>query len=120
MYARSYEKNAYAAEEEARTLPSGYCGVAFEGEGEPPPAAPETVCVEGEGKTEEPSPVSLFFSKLPFLQKLRPREGSLVSSFFSSTEDILLIGIFLLLLLSKEGDPLCAVAVLILFFSDKF
>ena len=28
-------------------------------------------------------------------------------------------GLFLLLLLSKEGDPLCAIAVLILFFSDK-
>ena len=49
-----------------------------------------------------------------------PTSGFSLGSLFSEGEDLLLIGIFIFLLFSREGDPLCAAAILILFFSDKF
>ncbi len=118
MYARSYEKSTCEAED-MRTLPSGYCGVAFEDEGEVPPAH-GSPCEKPKGPSERSGPLSHLLSKIPFLQRMHPGEDSLFTSLFSSTEDFLLIGIFLLLLLSKEGDPLCAAVILILFLSDKF
>ena len=122
MYARSYEKNQNDIEE-ARALPNGYHGVAFECAEDTPPhpeAEAEAASAPLSEEAETASPVSLFFSKNPFLQKLHSPKGNLLGSLFANTEDIFLIGLFLLLLLSKEGDTLCAVAILILLFSDKF
>ena len=119
MYARSYEKNCGEAEEQ-RALPSGYRGIAFDNENEPSAEAQAPCKDECDGAQPSAAPKSLLLSRLPFLWRLRPQEGSLLGSLFSDTEDFLLIGIFLLLLFSKEGDPICAIAILILFFSDKF
>ena len=127
MYARSYEKNTQ--EEEMRPLPMGYSGVAFESEAaEPPPPIPEPsipTAAEASAPLESESASAgvfpSFLSHIPFLQKIklpfleRPSFGSL----FSDTEDLLLLGLALLLLFSKEGDSLCAIAVLILLFTGK-
>lgn len=113
MYARSYDRDG--AEEEARVLPGGYGGTAFESE---TVAAAEPIRAEEPAK-EEAAPASLF-SRVPFLDRfMKGGKGSPLGGLFSDTEDLILLGLFLLLLLSKEGDPLCAIAVLILFFSDK-
>lgn len=121
MYARSYEKNEFS--EDVQPLPSGYRGVAFERETEEnePPSAPAHENAEAVMTSSGAinSPLSFFNRFLP-LRRLWPEgKGGMLGSFFSDTEDILLLGIFLLLLLSKEGDTLCAVAVLILLISDK-
>ncbi len=126
MYARSYEKNMFE-EEPQRTLPSGYSGVAFESEAAlPPPPQPDTEAnaeesLPASGETAEAGIFSSLFTRIPFLQriKLPAFEKFPLGNWFSDTEDLLLLGLFLLLLLSKEGDPLCAVAVLILFFAGK-
>lgn len=111
MYARSYDRDC--AEEEARVLPGGYSGTAFESE-----TAAEPITAE-EPKGEEEAPASLL-SHIPFLDRfIKGGRGSPLGGLFTDTEDLILLGLFLLLLLSKEGDPLCAIAVLILFFSDK-
>ena len=125
MYARSYEKNA-CEEEVQRTLPSGYSGVAFESEAaEPPPPNDPSIPTEEStpvsGNTAEPGIFSSLLTRIPFLQRIKLPFGEKFSlgGWFSDTEDLLLLGLALLLLFSKEGDPLCAVAVLILFFSGK-
>lgn len=117
MYARSYENLTQA--QDVRPLPSGYSGVTFESEDEAPPAEQVSLPLDGKCEPKEERPFSSLFSKIPFLQRLMPQQGGLFGSLFADTEDILLLGLFLLLLLSKDGDPLCAVAILILFFSDK-
>ena len=68
---------------------------------------------------ENHSPLSFLDRFLPLKRLFPEGRGGLLGSLFSDTEDILLLGIFLLLLLSKEGDTLCAIAVLILLISDK-
>ena len=125
MYARSYD--AHTAEESTpRTLPSGYSGVAFENEAIEPPSEPHTPCETCAPQEEEQAAAAGLFSSLhgriPFLDKLKfpIPQGLSFGAFFSETEDFLLIGLFLLLLLSKEGDPLCSVAVAVLFFTGKF
>lgn len=125
MYARSYEKNAFE-EEVQRTLPSGYSGVAFESEAaEPPPQNDLPIRTEEStpvgGDTAEAGIFSSLLTRIPFLQRIKLPFGDKISlgGWFSDTEDLLLLGLALLLLLSKEGDPLCAVAVLILLFSGK-
>lgn len=125
MYARSYDTHT-SEESTLRTLPSGYSGVAFENEAtEPPPPMAHAPCDVPVPEEEETVAAGLFSSlcgRIPFLQKIKfPAIQRLsVGSLFSDTEDFLLIGLFLLLLLSKEGDPLCAVAVAVLFFTGKF
>lgn len=126
MYARSYEKSVGEAEP-IRTLPSGYSGVAFESEAAEPPPPQNDLSINA----EESAPVSsdaaeagIFSSlltRIPLLQRIKLPFGEKfhLGGWFSDTEDLLLIGLALLLLLSKEGDPLCAVAVLILFFSGR-
>ena len=130
MYARSYEKNT-REEEGTRILPSGYSGVAFESEPAETPA-PEMHCPKPEPLAacapapcedtceEEDGPAALPW-RIPFLQKIKipHAEGFSLGSLFSDTEDLLLLGMFLLLLFSKEGDFLCAAAILILFFTGK-
>ena len=116
MYARSYEANEPLAS--AVALPSDYHGVAFEKEEERALPTEEECTPAVAEATEEKSVLASFFGRIWPKGRMH-REGSLFSSLLSDTEDILLLGIFLLLLLSKEGDPLCAAAVLILFISDK-
>ncbi len=125
MYARSYEKNAFE-EEVQRTLPSGYSGVAFESEAAEPPQQDDIVLRREESvptaqEATEAGGFSSLLTRIPFLQRIKLPFGEKFSfgGWFSDTEDLLLLGLALLLLLSKEGDPLCAVAVLILFFSGK-
>lgn len=126
MYARSYEKSTYE-EEPIRTLPSGYSGVAFESEAAEPPPPPDDIALRGEEcvpAAQEATEVGSFASlltRIPFLQRIKLPFGEKFSigGWFSDTEDLLLIGLALLLLFSKEADPLCAVAVLILFFLGK-
>ena len=124
MYARSYEKNTFE-EEPQRTLPSGYSGVAFESEAALPPppdtGAPAEESLPASGEAVDAGIFSTLLTRIPFLQriKLPAFEKFSFGNWFSDTEDLLLLGLFLLLLFSKEGDPLCAVAVLILFFSGK-
>ena len=121
MYARSYEKNDY--EQGTPPLPSGYHGVAFEHEEEKecaPPSEPPCIPAGGAPRCEENAPLSFLDRFLPLKRIFPEGKSGFFGSLFSETEDILLIGIFLLLLFSKEGDPLCAVAVLILLISDKF
>ena len=103
-------------------LPSGYHGGAFEREEAKecaPPNEPPCIQVGGASKSEGGAPLALLDRILPIKRLLTVGRGGFFGSLFSETEDILLLGIFLLLLLSKEGDPLCAVAVLILLISDK-
>ena len=125
MYARSYEKSTN--EEESRPLPMGYSGIAFESEAaEPPPSAPELsnpITAEANASAES-AEAGIFFpllSRIPFLQKIKLPfpEHSPFGSLFSDTEDLLLLGLALLLIFSKEGDSLCAIAVLILFLTGK-
>ncbi len=128
MYARSYEKSTH--EEEARPLPMGYSGVAFESEAaEPPPAPDPSIPIAAQTETyteqeEKTASVGIFSSlseRIPFLQKIKLPFGERFSfgSAFSDTEDLLLLGLALLLFFSKEGDSLCALAVLILFLTGK-
>ena len=107
--------------EDLRTLPSGYHGVAFENEtAQPPPDVPCEEIGDMQEKAEATSAPASAFCHIPFLQKLSfGKAGGLFGSLLSNTEDALLLGLFLLLLLSGEGDPLCAVAILIIFLSDK-
>ncbi|MBQ8268923.1 MAG: hypothetical protein IKA53_00850 [Clostridia bacterium] len=119
MYARSYEKNDY---EQAPPLPSGYRGTAFENEGieEMGAGAQESIPASAPcEKKEEAGPLSFLDKIFPKGRMRFAEKGGLFGALLSDTEDILLLGVFLLLLLSKEGDPLCAVAVLILLISDK-
>ena len=119
MYARSYEKNDY---EEAPALPSGYRGTAFEHElGEPCAPAPDESISASAPYTERESTGALSFLErlIPIKRMLPEGRSGLFGSLFSDAEDILLLGIFLLLLFSKEGDTLCAIAVLFLLISDK-
>jgi hypothetical protein len=121
MYARSYEKNGY--EEAAPHLPSGYRGTAFEQEPCEEATAPlteESVPASLLGASGEGAGPLAFLEKLLPLKRLLPvGKGGFFGSLFSDAEDILLLGILLLLLFSKEGDPLCAVAVLVLLISGK-
>ena len=127
MYARSYEKNT--SEEEIRPLPMGYSGVAFENAAaDPPSPAPEPsmpITAEENAQSENESVAASIFSPLlshiPVLQKIKLpfAQRSPLGSLLSDTEDLLLLGLALLLLFSKEGDSLCAIAVLILLFSGK-
>ncbi len=121
MYARSYEKNGLT--EGAPPLPSDYRGVAFERENETEaisaPPTEESIPVIKPTDARNSVLPSLLDRFLP-IKRLLPKGGDgWLTSLFSETEDILLLGIFLLLLLSKEGDTLCAIAVLILLISDK-
>ncbi len=127
MYARSYEKSTHE-EEPLRTLPSGYSGVAFESEAaELAPPPPQDIPIGAEQsvpaarETAEAGIFSSLLTRIPFLQRIKRPFGEKfpLREWFSDTEDLLLLGLALLLLLSKEGDPLCAVAVLILFLTGK-
>ena len=121
MYARSYGESTHE-EESARTLPCGYHGTAFETE-ERETAPPSEICAVDcikECEEEKPRLLDSIFAHLPFFkEKGKPFGGFSLGSLFSEGEDLLLIGIFIFLLVSREGDPLCAAAILILFFSDK-
>lgn len=125
MYARSYDTHT-GEEGAARALPSGYSGIAFENEAIEPSPQPHAPCEPCAPQEEEQTAAAGLFSpphgRIPFLDKLKfpALQGLSLGTLFSDTEDFLLIGLFLLLLLSKEGDPLCAVAVAVLFFSGKF
>jgi hypothetical protein len=122
VYARSYGESTHE-EESARALPCGYRGTAFEVE-ERETAPPSEICesdCKKECEEEKPRLLESAFAHLPFFkEKGKPFGGFSLGSLFSEGEDLLLIGIFIFLLLSRESDPLCAAAVLILFFSDKF
>ena len=124
MYARSYD--THPSEENIHALPCGYSGNAFENTPPAPlkePTAPNAceACTAKEERTAEAGIFASLRGRIPLLDKIKIPALQRLSfdTLFSDTEDFLLIGLFLLLLFSKEGDPLCAVAVAILFFSGK-
>ena len=135
MYTRSY-----FPEEERINVPENYDGSAFGGEGmdaglanvQPSVAEPkispqdiptfseETADAEKpqEERTESAGIFGSLFSKLPFGNILQGGIGNFLKldKFRFGSEEILLIGIELFLLLSKDGDKECAVMLLLLLF----
>jgi len=95
------------------TLPSGYDGTAFEKEiteraeeASPPPE---------ESAPDEPTAEVGLFSRLPFLKGVRGIE-KLRLPFDLGSEDIVLLGIALLLFFTKDGDRECALMIALLLF----
>ena len=107
MYMRTYEAN-----EERIPLPSGYDGTAFEKEiSEKAEAIEAKESPPPEEKTEE---VGLF-GKIPFLNRFWGANGTKLP-FDLSAEDLVLLGLALLLFFTKDGDRECALMIALLLF----
>ena len=108
MYTRSY-----GTEEDKLTLPSGYDGTAFEKEIRE--KAEEAAIPPDEPKLEEPSEEVGLFSRIPLLKSIRGFER-LRLPFDLGSEDLVLLGIALLLFFTKDGDRECALMIALLLF----
>lgn len=123
-----YTRNYYT--EEPSRLPENYSGVTFKEE--PPVTEANTVAadappkdeidkiIEKEEANEASAPARGWLSKLsgaPLFSSIFSKEGGLFGSLGLSkigTEEILIIGVALFLLFSKEGDKECAIILLLL------
>ena len=106
MYMRSY-----GAEEERMPLPSGYDGTAFEKEINEKAAEDVAEALAPEEKTEEAG-LSL---KLPFFKGFGTFKG-IKLPFDLGGEDLVLLGLALLLFFTKDGDRECALMIALLLF----
>ncbi len=128
MYTRSYT----AGVDQPATLPENYDGTAFQQSAAE--VFPDPVREDAEHPAQRAEPAGAFgsrsqkgggkfpsLSEIPILGSLfrgqRWRDGGFLSSI--GTEELLIIGLALFLLLSKDGDPECALMlILLLFISD--
>ena len=108
MYTRSY-----GTEDEKMTLPSGYDGTAFEKEIRE--RAEEAALPLDEQKPEEPTEEVGLFRGIPILKSLRGFD-KLRLPFDLGSEDLVLLGIALLLFFTKDGDRECALMIALLLF----
>ena len=92
------------------TVPSGYDGTAFENEIE---EIKEKLTQEE--ITEEKSEDVGLFGKLPFLKGAHIFEGIKLPTAFTG-EDLVLLGLALLLFFTKDGDRECALMIALLLF----
>lgn len=108
MYTRSY-----GTDEEKMTLPSGYDGTAFEKEISE--KAEEASLPLPEDKPDERTEETGLFSKIPLLRSIRGFEKMRLP-FDLGSEDLVLLGIALLLFFTKDGDRECALMIALLLF----
>ena len=106
MYTRSY-----GAAEEKMNLPTGYDGTAFEKEISE--RAEELSAPVEESLPDEQAEAVGLFSGSPFLKKIQGIER-LRRPFELGGEDIVLLGVALLLFFSKDGDRECALMIALL------
>lgn len=106
MYTRSY-----GVTEEKMSLPSGYDGTAFEKEIRE--KAEESSLPDNEPIQDDRAEEVGLFAGLPFLKKIRGIER-LRLPFDLGGEDIVLLGVALLLFFSKDGDRECALMIALL------
>ena len=108
MYTRSY-----GTDEDKMTLPSGYDGTAFEKEISE--KAEEASLQLPEDKPGERTEEAGLFRGIPFLKGLRGFD-KLRLPFDLGSEDLVLLGIALLLFFTKDGDRECALMIALLLF----
>jgi hypothetical protein len=107
MYTRSYGQD-----NEGMPLPSGYDGTLFEKEiSEKAEEVIEKCEEEGENKTA----VSGLFSRLPQLFGFKGQD-LLRTPVRLGTEELVLLGVALLLFFTKDGDRECALMIALLLF----
>ena len=107
MYTRSYK-----SDDERIALPSGYDGTAFEREIKEIATEKESC----EAAIAEPSAGrTSLFSGLPFLKGFRGL-ASFKLPMKPGSEELILIGLALLLFFSKDGDRECALMIALLIF----
>ncbi len=103
---------SYQADEERISLPSGYDGTAFEKEiNEKTEAVEAKESAAPEEKTEETG----LFGRIPFLKGLGVGER-LKLPFDLGAEDLVLLGLAILLFFTKDGDRECALMIALLLF----
>ena len=105
MYTRTY-----APTEEQITVPSGYDGTAFENEIEEVKEA-----LANEPISEEKSEEVGLFGRIPFLKGFPIFEGIKLPTSLAG-EDLVLLGLALLLFFTKDGDRECALMIALLLF----